>query len=143
MVQRRDIHKLREEARLSLCSLGLLGFSYFSAHHHSPGTRCVQCGDCVRLRVCICVLHCVHFVYLCGWQCVCAVLKACACFIRFQGQVMKYSSHRILAQTHNTVTQLHTKYSICTAQFMRCVHIKCVCVQREQVHDLNKQTNQL
>lgn len=40
----------------------------------------------VFVFACVCVSHSVYSEYLCGWQCVYAALKACACFIRFKAK---------------------------------------------------------
>ena len=62
---------------------------------------------CLCSPECVCVSRDVYSAYLCGWQCVYAALKACACFIRFQGQVMKCSPQKNTGLTH-THTHTHT-----------------------------------
>ncbi len=111
VVQWRDIHEPRGEERSSLCSLSLLGFSYFSARHYSPGTWCEQLGDCVCvcLRVDMSVSRGVYSAYLCGWQCVCAAMKACACSIRFKA---KWWNTPLRKQKTNTNTHTHWQHSL-------------------------------
>lgn len=123
--------KPRGEERSSLCSLSLLGFSYFSARHYSPGTWCEQRGDCVCVRLgvhiylCVCVCHmmCILRSYVGGNVCMQHWKHVHASFVSRPSDEILPSENRRLAQTHATLSyshiQLHTKYSLCTAQFIR------------------------
>lgn len=133
MVQRRDTARHKRMRDHYCVLLRLLGFSYFSAHHHSPGTRCEQRNNNTNYTNCLpCVWHSVHVCDVCGWLCVCPTLKAFACFIRFKAKHWN-SSHK--KQNVDTLWPIIIKYR--ELYWHGSVH-KIVCFMTKGVLDFSK-----